>query len=154
MLCWTGMDRPGPDRTISVLSSVRQSRSGPVLIGPVLVGLVRFTSKIFKSSWEIIGKDLCGAVKELFCNGKMVGELNTTLISLVPKCKIPTKSAFIEGRQICDNIMLAQELMSGYTSKNKVARCAFKMIKTRRPYISIAFYFGDGVIEFNGYETC
>ncbi|GJY98951.1 hypothetical protein Tco_0516381 [Tanacetum coccineum] len=33
------------------------------------------------------------------------------------------QSAFIEWRQICDNIMLAQELMCGYLSKNKVPRC-------------------------------
>ncbi|GJR70207.1 RNA-directed DNA polymerase, eukaryota, reverse transcriptase zinc-binding domain protein [Tanacetum coccineum] len=118
-----------------------------------------FTSKFFKASWETVGMDLCDAVKKFFLSGKMLGELNTTLISLVPKCKIPEKvtdyrliaccnvvykciskvitnrikvvlnglidsnqSAFIEGRQISNNIMLAQELMCRYLNKNKVAR--------------------------------
>lgn len=123
-----------------------------------------FTSKFFKALLNTVGKDLCNAVKEFFNNGKMLGEINTTLISLVPKCSIPIKitdygpiacynvvykcvskvltnrlkgvlkklvdenqSAFIEGRHISENIMLAQELMSGYISKKKVGRCAFKV---------------------------
>ncbi|GJR88119.1 pentatricopeptide repeat-containing protein [Tanacetum coccineum] len=69
-----------------------------------------FTSKFFKSSWEIIGKDLCAA------------------------------SAFIKGRQICDNIMLAQELMCGYMIKNKVARCAFK-VDTQKAYDTVSWEF-------------
>nr|GEU96631.1 hypothetical protein [Tanacetum cinerariifolium]GEV08250.1 hypothetical protein [Tanacetum cinerariifolium] len=98
-------------------------------------------------------------------SGKMLGELDNTLISLVPKCNNPVKvadyrpiaccnvvykciskvisnrikvvlngiidsnqNAFIEGRQISDNIMLDQELMFGYLGKMKGARCAFKIM--------------------------
>ncbi|GKE66987.1 hypothetical protein Tco_1521148, partial [Tanacetum coccineum] len=45
-----------------------------------------FTSKFFKASWSIMGDDLFAAVNEFFISGKMVRELNTTLISFVPKC--------------------------------------------------------------------
>ncbi|GJT01522.1 putative RNA-directed DNA polymerase [Tanacetum coccineum] len=88
-----------------------------------------FTSRFFKASWEIIGKDFCAVVKEFFTSGKMLGELNTTLISLGVLNEIidPNQSAFIEGRHISDNIMLAQELMFGYLGKMKGARCAFKV---------------------------
>ncbi|GKC96770.1 RNA-directed DNA polymerase, eukaryota, reverse transcriptase zinc-binding domain protein [Tanacetum coccineum] len=123
-----------------------------------------FTSKIFKAFWGIVGGDVCRDVKEFFDSGKMLGELNTTIISLVPKsynpkktfdyrpiacCGVvykciskvitnrikkvlnelidPNQGAFIEGRQICDNILLIQELMNGYTWKNKIRRCAFKV---------------------------
>ncbi|GKB29313.1 RNA-directed DNA polymerase, eukaryota, reverse transcriptase zinc-binding domain protein, partial [Tanacetum coccineum] len=44
-----------------------------------------FTSRFFKASWGVVGKDVCSAVKEFFTSGKMLGELNTTLISLIPK---------------------------------------------------------------------
>ncbi|GJV04817.1 RNA-directed DNA polymerase, eukaryota, reverse transcriptase zinc-binding domain protein [Tanacetum coccineum] len=104
----------------------------------------RYSSKFFKVAWSVIGKDVCSATKEFFTSGKMLGEFNTTLISLVPKLKSPARvldyrpisccnviykiiskvvtnrlkpvlgdlvdvnqSAFIPGRQISDNILLA-----------------------------------------------
>nr|GEW81642.1 hypothetical protein [Tanacetum cinerariifolium] len=108
-----------------------------------------YTLKFFKAAWGIMRSDVCMAVKEFFSSGKMLGELNTTIISLVPKSNNPRKAsdyrpiacygvvyrcvskvisnrlkkvmnglvdtnqgAFIEGRQISDNILLIQELMN------------------------------------------
>ena len=48
-----------------------------------------FTSKFFKASWSIVGEDVCNAVKEFFSSGRLLGELNTTIISLVPKKSNP-----------------------------------------------------------------
>ncbi|GJS32657.1 RNA-directed DNA polymerase, eukaryota, reverse transcriptase zinc-binding domain protein [Tanacetum coccineum] len=50
-----------------------------------------FTSKFFKASWKIIKNDVIGVVKEFFRNRRMLGEINTTLISLIPKSKAPIK---------------------------------------------------------------
>ncbi|GKC51308.1 hypothetical protein Tco_1074053 [Tanacetum coccineum] len=44
-----------------------------------------FTAAFFKKAWSIVGKDVCKAVKEFFNSGRMLGDLNATLISLVPK---------------------------------------------------------------------
>ncbi|GJT76026.1 RNA-directed DNA polymerase, eukaryota, reverse transcriptase zinc-binding domain protein [Tanacetum coccineum] len=63
-----------------------------------------FTSKFFKASWGIIGGDVCKAVKEFFFSGKMLGELNTTIISLVPKSKNPRK-AFDYRPIACYNVV-------------------------------------------------
>ncbi|GKC32155.1 RNA-directed DNA polymerase, eukaryota, reverse transcriptase zinc-binding domain protein [Tanacetum coccineum] len=52
-----------------------------------------FTSKFFKASWGVVGDDVCRAVKEFFASGKMLGELNTTIISLVPKSKNPRRAS-------------------------------------------------------------
>lgn len=50
-----------------------------------------YTSKFFKASWDVVGGDVCMVVKEFFSSGKMLGELNNTIISLVPKSKSPRK---------------------------------------------------------------
>ena len=50
-----------------------------------------YTAKFFKSAWPVVGEDLCNAVKEFFNSGKILGEINATIISLVPKIKTPSK---------------------------------------------------------------
>ncbi|GJY63501.1 pentatricopeptide repeat-containing protein [Tanacetum coccineum] len=50
-----------------------------------------FSSAFFKKAWRVIGPDICKAVKEFFMSGKMLGELNATLISLIPKVQTPDK---------------------------------------------------------------
>ena len=99
---------------------------------------------LFKKSWDYIGKEMCSAVREFFLNGKILKEINATLIALVPKIDTPNKvydfrpiaccnviykciskvltnrikeglckivslnqSAFVPGRHIQDNILIA-----------------------------------------------
>ena len=50
-----------------------------------------FTSKIFKAAWDVVGKDVCLAIQEFFSSRKLLGEVNATLISLVPKIATPNK---------------------------------------------------------------
>ncbi|GJX74877.1 RNA-directed DNA polymerase, eukaryota, reverse transcriptase zinc-binding domain protein, partial [Tanacetum coccineum] len=50
-----------------------------------------FTAKFFKKAWNVIGDDVCKAVTEFFLKGKLLGELNATLINLVPKISTPNK---------------------------------------------------------------
>ena len=132
--------------------------------------------------------DFCAAIREFFVSGKMLGELNTTLISLVPKCKSPLKvndyrpivccnvvykciskvltnriktvlngliddnqCAFIEGRHISDNIMVAQELMNGYSSIKKVGRCAFK-IDIQKAYDTVSWSFLEFCLDRFGFH--
>ncbi|GKC27774.1 RNA-directed DNA polymerase, eukaryota, reverse transcriptase zinc-binding domain protein [Tanacetum coccineum] len=50
-----------------------------------------YTAKFFKKAWKIIGEDVRLAVREFFQTGKLIGQINATLISLVPKIKQPRK---------------------------------------------------------------
>ncbi|GJR43474.1 RNA-directed DNA polymerase, eukaryota, reverse transcriptase zinc-binding domain protein [Tanacetum coccineum] len=50
-----------------------------------------FTAAFFKKAWKVIGNDFCKAVKEFFRSGRMLGEINATLISLIPKVDTPNK---------------------------------------------------------------
>ncbi|GKD57639.1 RNA-directed DNA polymerase, eukaryota, reverse transcriptase zinc-binding domain protein [Tanacetum coccineum] len=55
------------------------------------VGPDDFTSKFFKTAWSIVVGDVCSAVKEFFSSGKILGEFNANLISLVPKLQTSLK---------------------------------------------------------------
>jgi len=50
-----------------------------------------FTAKFFKSAWDIVGKDVCLAVREFFTNGKLLKSLNSIILALIPKSAAPSK---------------------------------------------------------------
>ncbi|GJX90174.1 RNA-directed DNA polymerase, eukaryota, reverse transcriptase zinc-binding domain protein [Tanacetum coccineum] len=147
-----------------------------------------FSSKFFKAAWMVIGNDVCAAIKEFFTSGKLLGEFNTTLISLVPKSKTPARvidyrpisccnivykgiskvitnrlktvlselvdvnqSAFIPGRQISDNILLAQEFLKGYNWKYVTGCCAFK-IDIMKAYDTVSWSFLEFCLKEFGFH--
>ncbi|GJX67306.1 RNA-directed DNA polymerase, eukaryota, reverse transcriptase zinc-binding domain protein [Tanacetum coccineum] len=96
-----------------------------------------YTTKFFKAAREVIWFDVYEAIKEFFQNGKLLGEVNATIISLVPKIKTPAKnqSAFIPGRSITDNILVTQELLKGYGCKQgKQSTAAFSICVNRESH--------------------
>ncbi|GJY77569.1 hypothetical protein Tco_0483370 [Tanacetum coccineum] len=96
-----------------------------------------YTSSFFKKAWRVVGKDVCSAVKEFFQNRKLLGELNATLVTLILKIQkllvqmitdlLHVAMSCINGRQIQDNIMVAQELLKGYNRKGGAKRCSVKI---------------------------
>ncbi|KAJ9536537.1 hypothetical protein OSB04_un000289 [Centaurea solstitialis] len=136
-----------------------------------------FTSKFFKAAWNIVGKDVQVAVHNFFYSGKLLKELNHTLLCFIPKvpnasrvtdfrpiscCNVlykviskiiaermkpflsqligPDQSAFIPGRRISDNILMAHELVAGYQRSSGQPRCAFK-IDLRKAYDTVDWRF-------------
>ncbi|XP_021996237.1 uncharacterized protein LOC110893435 [Helianthus annuus] len=85
-----------------------------------------FTAAFFKNAWDIVGSDISNAVLDFFNTGKLLKQLNHMLLILVPKITTPSRSAFVPGRKISDNILLTQELMHNY-HRNFGPRCAFKV---------------------------
>ncbi|GKA67747.1 RNA-directed DNA polymerase, eukaryota, reverse transcriptase zinc-binding domain protein [Tanacetum coccineum] len=147
-----------------------------------------YSSCFFKKAWKCIGKDVCEAIRDFFTNGKLLGEINTTLIALVPKMDTPNKvsdfrpiaccnvlykciskiltnrikdglskvislnqSAFIPGRHIQDNILIAQELLKGYNRKNGAKRCAMK-IDIQKAYDTVNWEFLRSSLTLVGFH--
>ncbi|GKA55389.1 RNA-directed DNA polymerase, eukaryota, reverse transcriptase zinc-binding domain protein [Tanacetum coccineum] len=123
-----------------------------------------YSACFFKKAWSVIGNDVCLAIKEFFKSGKLLWEVNSTMIVLIPKVHQPNlvtefrpiaccnvlykciskiltnwskdslnylvnlnKSAFIQGKNIQDNILLTQEHLKVYNRKSGSKRCALKI---------------------------
>ncbi|XP_024990681.1 uncharacterized protein LOC112524970 [Cynara cardunculus var. scolymus] len=136
-----------------------------------------FTSRFFKASWDVVGRDVEIAIHNFFYRGNLPKELNHTLLCLIPKtvnaskvtdyrpiacCNVLYKciskvivnrmkdsldslidkaqSAFIPGRKISDNILMAHELVSGYQTSVGPPRCAFK-IDIKKAYDMVDWRF-------------
>ncbi|GJR53136.1 hypothetical protein Tco_1403657 [Tanacetum coccineum] len=50
-----------------------------------------FFAQFFQDAWTMVGSDICKAVKDFFVNGKLLKEVNATVIALVPKIATPSK---------------------------------------------------------------
>ncbi|GJS56484.1 RNA-directed DNA polymerase, eukaryota, reverse transcriptase zinc-binding domain protein [Tanacetum coccineum] len=49
-----------------------------------------FSAAFFKEAWHIVGVDVINAIREFFTNGKLLKELNHTIIALIPKVNAPS----------------------------------------------------------------
>lgn len=49
------------------------------------LGLDGFTLSFFKAAWEIVGKDVIQVVQHFFNSSRLLREINSTFISLIPK---------------------------------------------------------------------
>ncbi|XP_052181660.1 uncharacterized protein LOC127794528 [Diospyros lotus] len=123
-----------------------------------------FTAKFFKKSWEIVGANVVKAIQSFFASGRLLSQVNATIISLIPKVPHPetpsqfrpisccnvlykvitkilanriktvlsslvdvSQAAFVPGRSIGDNVLLAQELVFQYHLHQGPPRCAMKV---------------------------
>ncbi|KAL0292815.1 UNVERIFIED_CONTAM: hypothetical protein Sradi_6972200, partial [Sesamum radiatum] len=136
-----------------------------------------YTSVFFKKAWPEIGEDVCAASMSFFVSGRLLKQINATVLVLIPKLQMPTRvsdfrpiaccnvlykaiskilvkrmhkvlhklidysqTAFVPGRSIADNIMLAQELLSGYNQARFPKRCTIK-IDIQKAYDSVKWDF-------------
>ncbi|KAK4384483.1 hypothetical protein Sango_3056100 [Sesamum angolense] len=136
-----------------------------------------YTAGFFKASWSVVGKEVSEAVSEFFRTGKLLKQVNATLLVLIPKVQMPSKvsdfrpiaccnviykiitkiivkrmqlvlhllidysqNAFVPGRNISDNILLAQELLAGYNQAKLPPRCTIK-VDIQKAYDSVDWDF-------------
>ncbi|GJX03846.1 protein LAZ1 [Tanacetum coccineum] len=50
-----------------------------------------FTFVFFKKGCDVVGQDICKAVRDFFNNGKLLKEVNHTFVALIPKVTTPLK---------------------------------------------------------------
>ncbi|XP_074297900.1 uncharacterized protein LOC141628691 [Silene latifolia] len=48
-----------------------------------------YSSHLFKENWDIVGPNIVAAVKGAFSSGKLLKQVNNTIITLIPKVELP-----------------------------------------------------------------
>ncbi|GKC53275.1 RNA-directed DNA polymerase, eukaryota, reverse transcriptase zinc-binding domain protein, partial [Tanacetum coccineum] len=87
-----------------------------------------YTAAFFKEAWDIVGHDVIKSVKEFFTNGKLLKDLNHTIIDLIPKVQTP--SQVNDYRPIsCCNVLFKciNKIIANRIKDRGVPRCAFKV---------------------------
>ncbi|KAL0445468.1 UNVERIFIED_CONTAM: hypothetical protein Slati_1674700 [Sesamum latifolium] len=146
-----------------------------------------YSSGFFKATWPIVGREVTWAIMDFFVTGRLLKQVNSTLISLIPKvnnptvvaefrpiscCNVlykaitkiviqrmrgildklisPSQNAFVPGRSIGDNILLAQELFYGYNQQHLPPRCALK-VDLQKAYDTVEWDFLRAVLILFGF---
>ncbi|KAL0295386.1 UNVERIFIED_CONTAM: Transposon TX1 uncharacterized protein [Sesamum calycinum] len=148
-----------------------------------------FSSGFFKAAWPVVGEEVSSAIIDFFKTGRLLKQLNATLLTLIPKvrtphsvaefrpiscCNViykvitkilvsriresldllisPSQNAFVPGRLISDNVLLAQELFSGYNQCRLPPRCALK-VDLRKAYDTVEWDFLIATLQMFGFPA-
>ncbi|GKB28957.1 RNA-directed DNA polymerase, eukaryota, reverse transcriptase zinc-binding domain protein [Tanacetum coccineum] len=119
-----------------------------------------FTSCFFKKAWGIIGNDICLAVKEFFTSGKILGEINATLIALVPKMDTPNKVSDFRPIACCNVLykcirkILTNRIKNGFSKVVSLNQSAFIPGRHIQDNILITQELLKGYNRKNGAKRC
>ncbi|XP_049379842.1 uncharacterized protein LOC125844580 [Solanum stenotomum] len=83
-----------------------------------------FIGHFFQSCWEIIGEDITKVVRAFFCGQKLPKFVTHTNLVLLPK---RYQQSFVKGRNITENILLAQEIIRDINRRNKNINVVVKL---------------------------
>ncbi|XP_041000307.1 uncharacterized protein LOC121246265 [Juglans microcarpa x Juglans regia] len=86
-----------------------------------------FSAGFYQDHWEVVGDGVVEVVKEIFNSMRGLHEINETFIVLIPKKRKPTLSAFVPGRFISNNIIVAYEAM--HSMKNRARMRGYMAMK-------------------------
>ncbi|KAL0453885.1 UNVERIFIED_CONTAM: LINE-1 retrotransposable element O protein [Sesamum latifolium] len=103
-----------------------------------------------EAAWPIVGSEVTQAILEFFANGKLLKQVNATLLSLIPKVQQPTLVAEFRPISCCN--VLYKELFTGYNRQHLPPRCALK-VDIRKAYDTVERDFLRAVLQLFGFPA-
>ncbi|KAK4380912.1 hypothetical protein Sango_3020300 [Sesamum angolense] len=86
-----------------------------------------YSSGFYKAAWPVIGVEVVKAILEFFTTGRLLKQVNTTILALIPK-----------------------ELFTGYNRQGLPMRCALK-VDLRKAYDMVEWDFLIAVLQLFGF---
>ncbi|KAL0349698.1 UNVERIFIED_CONTAM: hypothetical protein Sradi_4119000 [Sesamum radiatum] len=86
-----------------------------------------YSSGFYKAAWPVIGEEVVKAILEFFTTGRLLKQINTTILALIPK-----------------------EMFSGYNRQGLPMRCALK-VDLRKAYDTVEWDFLSAVLHLFGF---
>ncbi|GJU27030.1 putative RNA-directed DNA polymerase, eukaryota, reverse transcriptase zinc-binding domain protein [Tanacetum coccineum] len=80
-----------------------------------------YTFAFFKKGWDVVGHDVCNAVRDFFSNGQLLNEINHTFLALIPKVSTPLRVNDYRSISCCNVIykciskILTNRIIEGIT---------------------------------------
>ncbi|KAK4384575.1 hypothetical protein Sango_3047100 [Sesamum angolense] len=88
-----------------------------------------YPSGFYKAAWPVIGEEVVKAILEFFITGRLLRQVNTTILALIPK-----------------------ELFTGYNRQGLPKRCALK-VDLRKAYDTVEWDFLSAVLQLFGFRA-
>ncbi|GJU01186.1 sodium/hydrogen exchanger 6 [Tanacetum coccineum] len=103
-----------------------------------------FIVAFFKKVWDVVGEDITCAIMDFFFNGKLLKEINHTIISLIPKITTPDRINDYRPISCCN-------LMKNYHRRRGPPRCAFK-VDIQKAYDTVDWKFLESILKGFGFH--
>ncbi|KAL0455486.1 UNVERIFIED_CONTAM: hypothetical protein Slati_0887800 [Sesamum latifolium] len=107
-----------------------------------------YSSGSFKAAWPVIGKEVTQAILDFFATGRLLKQVNATLLSLIPKVQNPTLVAEFRPISCCN--LLYKELFQGYNQQHLPPRCELK-VDIQKAYNTVEWDFLSAALKLFGF---
>ncbi|XP_074271506.1 uncharacterized protein LOC141595438 [Silene latifolia] len=103
-----------------------------------------YSSAFYKDSWSIIGDEVCNAIKDVFRSGKLLRQLNATILTLIPKCRLKKNDCVILNNKIVDRIRSLGAKNLSYAGRLVLVS---SVLSTMHNYWAPMFVLPKGVLQ-------
>lgn len=178
--------RCSPSQAEGLLCEVKEAKIREILFAMPsnkAPGPDGYPAEFYKTAWSTVGHDLVLVIQEFFRNGRLLKDLNTTIIALIPKtpaasaladfrpisccnlaykiisnilatrlrpllleCISPNLTAFLSGRSLGENVLLALELIRRY-DKVSCPRSSLLKVDIRKTFDTVCWDFVLKLLE-------
>ncbi|WMV28797.1 hypothetical protein MTR67_022182 [Solanum verrucosum] len=111
-------------------------------------GLDGFSGEFFQCCWDIVGEDITRLVRAFFCGQELPKFKTHTNLVLLPKKE---KAGFVKGRNITENVLLAQEIIRDINLRKKNINVVVKLDMTKA-YDRVSWIFLTKVLRSFGFS--